>query len=194
MIEFLDKIDKSLFVFLNGINSPFFDPVMYHISNIWTWLPVFVILLYVTIKKYGIKTLWIFLFIAILVTLTDQSSVHLFKNVCTRLRPCHEPSLNGLVHTVYNKCGGQYGFVSSHAANYSGIAAFFIILLSIKQKSYIILLILWVTLICYSRIYLGVHYPADVIAGSLLGTIIGWIWAKITLKLLLKLPPVKSKK
>lgn len=189
MIDFIKEIDKSVFIFLNGINSPFFDWLMFYISESWTWFPVFVILLYASIKKFGIKILWILIFIAVLITLTDQSSVKLFKNVFLRYRPCHNLELHGIVHTVNDKCGAQYGFVSSHASNYFGLASFFIIILGIKRKIFLFLIILWAVLIGYSRIYLGVHYPADVLAGAILGSAIGLIWAKITLTLVQKLPP-----
>lgn len=189
MIDLIKDIDKSIFIFLNGINSPFFDWIMFRISDGWTWIPVFALLLYATIKKYKIKTLWIFIFIAALITLTDQASVQLFKNIFLRYRPCHNIELQGIVHTVYGKCGGKYGFVSSHASNYFGLASFFIIILNIKRNIFNYLIIFWAIIIGYSRIYLGVHYPADVFCGAILGTAIGLLWGKITLLYLSKLPP-----
>ena len=103
----------------------------------------------------------------LVVSLADQSSVHLFKNVFQRLRPCHEPALEGLVHLVNNKCGGQYGFISSHAANTFGVA--FLALLWIRKRWFTAVMLLWALLVAYSRIYLGVHYPGDVLVGGLWG-------------------------
>ena len=113
------------------------------------------------------------LFIILVITLADQTSVHLFKNVFQRLRPCHEPALEGLVHLVNNKCGGQFGFISSHAANTFGLAL--LTLLWIKKGWFTALMITWALLVAYSRVYLGVHYPADVLMGGVWGAGCGWM-------------------
>jgi undecaprenyl-diphosphatase len=109
--------------------------------------------------------------IIIAVTLSDQISV-LIKNSVHRLRPCHEPSLEGMVHLVKGYCGGLYGFVSSHASNSFMVAM--LCLLLIRRWWFTWFIIIWALVIGYSRIYLGVHYPGDVICGSILGMLIGW--------------------
>jgi|WetSurMetagenome_2_1015567.scaffolds.fasta_scaffold00677_9 undecaprenyl-diphosphatase len=168
----LERLDQQLFLFLNSINSPFWDQVMYAVSGKVIWAPLYLsILIYLGIK-YKRKFLIILLFIIVAVALADQTSVQLFKNIVQRLRPCHEPSLEGLVHLVKGECGGKFSFVSSHATNSFNIAL--ISLLFIKKRWYTISIILWAAIIGYSRIYLGVHYPGDVICGSLLGAFIGW--------------------
>lgn len=167
----LERLDQQLFLFLNSLNSPFWDQVMHAISGKVIWVPLYLAILIILGIKYKRKFLVILLFIILAATLADQTSV-LFKNLVQRLRPCHEPSLEGLIHLVNGECGGKFGFVSSHATNSFNVA--FISLLFIKKRWYTISIILWALVVGYSRIYLGVHYPGDVICGSLLGALIGW--------------------
>ncbi|MCU0472078.1 MAG: phosphatase PAP2 family protein [Bacteroidales bacterium] len=173
----LEHFDQQLFLFLNSINSPFWDKVMFVISGKVIWAPLYLgILLYIGIK-YKKKFFLILPFIILAVVLADQVSVQLFKNLFQRLRPCHEPSLERMVHLVNGECGGLYGFVSSHASNSFNVAL--ISLLLIKKRWYTISIISWATIIGYSRIYLGVHYPGDVFFGSILGALIGWSLYKL---------------
>jgi undecaprenyl-diphosphatase len=167
----LERLDQQLFLFLNSFNSPFFDQVMHAISGKIIWVPLYLAILIFLGVKYKRKFLVIVLFIILAATLSDQLSV-LIKNLVLRLRPCYEPALEGKVHIVNGECGGKYSFVSSHATN-----AFDVVLLSllfIKKRWYSVSIIIWALVIGYSRIYLGVHYPGDVICGSLLGAFIGW--------------------
>lgn len=167
----LEHLDQQFFLFLNSHYSPFWDKVMSTISMIVVWIPLYLAILVYLGFKYKRNFLIILLFVIIAATLADQTAL-LIKNLVERFRPCHEPSLAGLVHLVNDRCGGQYGFVSSHAANSFNVA--FISLMFIKKRWFSVSIIIWAAVVGYSRIYLGVHYPGDVICGSILGALIGW--------------------
>ncbi len=165
------ELDRSLFLTLNSIHSPFFDEVMWFFSLKTVWIPLYLFIIYLLVRKYRGKVWIILVFAIILVLLTDQVSV-LIKNTVERLRPCHEPLIDGLVHIVRGKCGGMYGFVSSHAANTFGVASFTVPL--VQKKWYSWTIFIWAAIVSYSRIYLGVHYPGDIIGGIILGVFIGF--------------------
>ncbi len=166
-----EQLDQQVFLFLNSLNSPFWDKVMYTISQIVVWVPLYLAIILYLGFRYKKKLLVIFLFMILAVTFTDQTAL-LIKNTVERLRPCHEPSLEGLVHLVKGRCGGKFGFVSSHAANSFNVAL--LSLMFIRRRWYSISIIIWAALVGYSRIYLGVHYPGDVLCGSILGAFTGW--------------------
>lgn len=173
MIAELEKLDRSLFLLINGSHAPWLDSVMWFLSEKFVWIPFYLFLLISLMIHYGWKRtlIWIIPAVAITITLCDQVSVKLFKEVFERYRPCHNIELSSLVHLVDNHCGGQFGFVSSHAANSFGLATF--VLLLTKWRPLAITMIIWAVMVSYSRIYLGVHYPGDVIGGAILGVLIG---------------------
>lgn len=179
MIDFIVNIDKELFLFLNGFHNSFFDFLMFWISSSIVWIPLYLIFAFLLFKVYN-RGFWLPLISVILIVgLADLASVELFKNVFERLRPCHNPEFDGVVHLVNNKCGGRYSFVSSHAANMFSLATSMWFFIRAKYPKSYILLGFWAALIGYSRIYLGVHFPADVVGGSLLGIFVGYLGFKI---------------
>jgi undecaprenyl-diphosphatase len=167
MLDWLINLDTKLFLFLNSIHSSFFDAVMWHVSGKLEWIPLYVVLLYFIIRRYKRKSILILASIAVLITLTDVISSQVIKDNVQRLRPSNNPDLANIVHIVNGYHGGKYGFVSSHAANCFGIALFFSLLF--RKRWVTVGIVLWATLVSYSRIYLGVHYPGDVIGGAILG-------------------------
>lgn len=188
-LNMLNTWDTDLFLILNGAHNSFWDFIMFWASDKFIWIPVYALFLFILWRKYYSKIWIVILFAALLIFLSDQISVHLFKDVFQRLRPCNDPALDGMVHLVNGKCGGSFGFYSSHASNIFAIAVFVISLLGKKNPWMLLLILIWADLIAYSRIYLGVHYPGDVIAGAMVGSLLGWMVARF-LKNLLKMPAI----
>lgn len=171
MIEALHKTDQQLLLWLNGHHSDFFDHFMYFVSGKYEWIPLYLIILWAIIRKYGWKSVWIIMAVVIMITLSDQIA-NVLKAGVKRYRPCRDPEIGHLVHLVNNYCRSSYGFVSGHAANTFALA-FFISLL-FRKKWVTAGMMTWALVVSYSRIYLGVHYPGDVIGGALLGITLGW--------------------
>ncbi len=177
-IDSLKELDTQLFLFLNSRHNSFFDTIMFWISHRLFWIPLYLFFFYLVIKHTG-KQFWLVVLATILlIVLSDQISVHAFKNVFMRLRPCHNLLIQSQVH-VNDGCGGQYGFISSHAANTFALAMFLSLLFRSKMKFFSLGVFVWAILVSYSRIYNGVHYPGDLIVGGIVGMGIGIVVFKI---------------
>jgi undecaprenyl-diphosphatase len=172
MFEALENLDQHWLLWLNGHHSEFSDGFMYFVSGKLEWIPLYAIILAIIIYRYRWKSLWIILAVIIMITLSDQIA-NLLKNGVKRFRPCKDPEIGYLVHLVKGYCQSSYGFVSGHAANSFALATFLSLLF--RKKWTTAGMILWAALVSYSRIYLGVHYPGDVMGGALLGAFLGWI-------------------
>ncbi|MBN2237103.1 MAG: phosphatase PAP2 family protein [Bacteroidales bacterium] len=185
MLEFLNELDAQLFLILNSWHCNACDVLMWWASDKLIWLPFYLFLLFLLIRKYKWETIAILFAIAILIALSDQVS-GLIKDSVMRLRPSHSPDLVALVRTLKGYVGGNYGFVSSHAANSFGMAYFVYSFLKKDFPNYSWLLFVWAFVVSHSRIYLGVHYPGDILGGALLGLVLAslvrvcynWIIAK----------------
>jgi undecaprenyl-diphosphatase len=177
MIDTLSHVDTQLFLFFNGHHSGFWDIVMWHISGKWEWIPFYIFLLYFVIRKYKLNSIWILLSIALVIALADSISSQIIKDSVHRLRPSHNPGIESVIHIVNNYRGGTYGFVSSHAANTFAVAVFLSLLF--KNRWFGFSIFIWATIVSYSRIYIGVHYPGDVLGGAILGSVLSLIVFKI---------------
>ncbi|WP_163325628.1 phosphatase PAP2 family protein [Draconibacterium mangrovi] len=164
------ELDKDVFLFLNGFHNEFWDTMIILITRQETWIPFFASILFYIIKNYRSKSILILIAIGLLIAATDQFS-NVIKDSVQRLRPTHDPAISHLVHIFFGK-GGQFGFVSAHAAN--SVAILVLTSRIFKNRSYYFLTLAWVLVFCYSRIYVGVHYPLDLICGGLIGWFIGW--------------------
>lgn len=178
--QYLNQLDTGLLLRINGLHCNFLDFIMYWLSSRTIWIPFYLLLLYLLYRQHGQTTWMIMLGVAVMILFSDQLSVHLFKNQFQRLRPCHEPALEGLLHLVKGKCGGTYGFVSSHASNTFSVAVFLFGFFRRQIPWLAVGLIAWAAAISYSRIYLGVHYPGDVICGMIFGSMTGWAFRILT--------------
>ena len=172
-MEQLIQIDQSLFLFLNSLHANWLDGVMWWLSDKFIWIPLYLFVLGLIIKNYGWKAIGIIIFTAILISLSDQISVWI-KFAVERARPSHTESLKESIHTLNNYFGGAYGFISSHASNSFALATFTSFFLAPHYKYYKYWAFIWAVLVSYSRIYLGVHFPADIIGGAALGILLAF--------------------
>ncbi len=179
MLEELLHIDQEAFLFLNNLGSPAWDGFWLFTTGKWSSLPLYLLLLLLSARSLGWKkTLLLLAAVALLITVCDQLS-NFFKMGVGRLRPCYDPDLHGLFRLVKSSCGGRYGYFSAHAANTFAVAIFFSHLLRTGFRLMPWLLILWAGLVSYSRIYIGVHFPLDVVSGALVGTFMGWLFYRL---------------
>lgn len=179
MLEELIQYDKELFLFLNNLGTSSWDGFWLFITNKFSAIPVYVLLAGLFYKAYGLKKfLLLILTVALLITLTDQLA-NFFKYGVQRLRPCYDEELSGLFRLVKSSCGGKFGYFSAHASNSFAVAFLFTYLLKEKYKYIGFFLMTWACLVAYSRVYIGVHFPLDIVTGTFIGLIFSWLFAKL---------------
>jgi undecaprenyl-diphosphatase len=191
MIDTLLYLDQWLLLKINGLNTPWLDSMMSTLTQGIYWLPLFILVIGSIIYRAHWKTISILLLLAVVIFLTDRISAGLLKPWIGRLRPSHNPELESLLHFVNNYKGGLYGFVSSHATNAFGIATFLWLILR-KSINWIWIMYLWAIIFSFTRIYLGVHYPSDILGGAVLGSILGLGVYKISRLMPEKISPLPS--
>ena len=169
IFESLLLLGKNLFLAINGFHSSFWDGVMFGISAKFTWVPLYVAVLAVIIKNWKRESIWLVIALVGCIIISDQIASGLIKELVQRLRPSHAPELRNMVHLVNGYSGGQFGFVSSHAANTFGFA--FLSSTLFKNRKYTSVIFCWAVLVSYSRMYLGVHYPLYILGGALVGVL-----------------------
>lgn len=171
-------LDKEVFLYLNNLGNNSWDFFWLTITDKLNWIPLYIIFTFLIFKKFGIKKLLIILVVvALMIATSDQISL-LYKNtLILRLRPCFNPDFEGIMRVVKGSCGGKYGFFSGHATNHFALAVFLSLLFRKKYLS--IILIIWAGFIAYSRVYIGVHYPLDILTGSFIGSLIGYLYYEI---------------
>lgn len=181
-MDLILELDRNLLIFLNSFGSEKFDDLWLIITNKFTHIPLYLLLLFLLFqnlkssykkyKLYKVYSIYI-LSIVFLIFISDQLS-NLFKYSIQRLRPCHDDQIQNLIRIVKEDCGGLYSFFSAHASNSFVIATIFILFMNRKKEYYS--LFIWASLVAYSRVYLGVHYPSDIIIGSIIGITVSYLF------------------
>jgi len=173
MLEYLNDIDADALLAINGLNDAFQDAFWWMVSAKWSSVLLLLAILWILLHQNRRHALLAVVMIALAVLLADQVSSGLIKHLVERLRPTHDPSLENAVHVINGYRGGMYGFVSSHAANFFAVGT--LLTLVLRHRLVACSLFTWALLQCYSRMYLGVHYPGDILGGLVVGMLVGWL-------------------
>ena len=173
MIEYLNDIDADALLAVNGLHDMFQDAFWWLLTAKWSSLLLVLALVWILLHQNRRHALLVVAMLVLTVLVADQISSGLIKHLVERLRPTHDPSLESMVHVINGYRGGMYGFVSSHAANFFAIATLFALVM--RHRVVTLSMFTWALLQCYSRVYLGVHYPGDILGGIIVGVLAGWL-------------------
>ncbi|GAB3968855.1 phosphatase PAP2 family protein [Spirosoma terrae] len=169
MLDEINQLDTNLFLRLNRLYASWLDPIMILATERNTWIPFYALLIGWLAYRYRKQAIWMVLTLIVAVAISDQTASALLKPITHRLRPCHVPALQKLIHPVM-ECGGLYGFASSHAANTFALATGVWLLIG-KQYAWAKWIFVWAAFVSYSRIYVAAHYPLDVLTGAGIGVL-----------------------
>ena len=173
MIEYLNGIDADALLAVNGLHDMFQDAFWWMVTAKWSSLLLVLALAWILLHQNRRHALLVLAMLVLSILVADQVSSGLIKHLVERLRPTHDPSLESMVHVINGYRGGLYGFVSSHAANSFAIAT--LLALVMRHRVVTLSMFTWALLQCYSRVYLGVHYPGDILGGIIVGVLAGWL-------------------
>lgn len=190
MIEFLNNLDTNLFLFLNGPHSAFFDTFMTLFTGRFIWVPMYIMVAWLLFhKKRWQEGITYLLCLALAITMTDQTCATIIRPVVERLRPSNiDNAISSMTYIVNGYRGGSYGFPSCHAANSFALASFLI--LFVRRRRFTAFILFWATVNSYSRLYLGVHYPGDLLVGGIIGSAFGILCYNFARQIILRLPGV----
>ena len=173
MIEYLNGIDADALLAVNGLHDMFQDAFWWMVTAKWSSLLLVLALAWILLHQNRRHALLVLAMLVLSILVADQVSSGLIKHLVERLRPTHDPSLESMVHVINGYRGGLYGFVSSHAPNSFAVAT--LLALVMRHRVVTLSMFTWALLQCYSRVYLGVHYPGDILGGIIVGVLAGWL-------------------
>lgn len=180
LLHWLIKADKHLFLIINTkLTCGFLDTVFPYYREMKSWFPFYIALLAFMVYKYRAKSIAWIISIALLMAISDQISSNFFKNFFERLRPCQDPSMQVYARLLLGRCPTSFSFTSSHAANHFAAAIFFFITLKPILKKWAYLFFVWAGTIAYGQVYVGVHYPLDVLVGAITGLLVGYFFTLV---------------
>lgn len=184
MFHQIQEIDTRIFLALNGIHALWADTFMYWVTQRNTWIPLYAVLIIWLIWRYQQRAAGMIASLVLTIVIADQTASTLLKPLFERLRPCYVTYLQNKIHLVVEGCGGTYGFASSHAANSVGLAAALYLLVGRQYPWVVWFFVPWAFIVSYSRIYVGVHYPFDVLTGACIGVVAAIVAVKSVEKIL----------
>lgn len=186
MMDQILQLDTEVFIFLNSLGTKTWDPFWMAYTSKFNWIPFYALLLYLVYKHIGLKPMLItMVVVALMITVTDQVT-NVFKHGFQRMRPCHLAEIIDSMRLVKEGCGGRYGFFSGHASNTMAAAIFIGLTLKDRFKYLLYILIVWAFLMAYSRVYIGVHYPLDILLGMIFGVLTGYLFYRLNLYVIKK--------